>query len=92
MQTIGLPIARDNWIETAIVAKWTLNEAWLNCVEVLDQRLKYQQLLISEKMKMEEMYTAFFQQAFYSEVKTKADIHMLVKNTRKMLSMLKKPG
>ena len=90
MQNTGFSIAPDAWVETAIVAKWALNEAWLYCIEVLDHRLKYRQITVEEKRKIEEMYTAFFQQAFYTAVKTKADVDRLVKNTRKMLSMLKK--
>jgi hypothetical protein len=90
MHGIDFRLASETWVETAIVAKWALYEAWHYCVEVLDQRLKYQLIPVEEKMKMEEMYTSFFHQAFYAEVKTKADIEMLVKNARKMLSMLKK--
>ena len=90
MQGISLPSDQATWVETAIVAKWSLQEAWHYCIEVLDQRLKDRQIAAQEKKKLEEMYTAFFQQAFYTQVKTKTDIVMLVQNSRKMLSMLKK--
>ncbi len=89
MQGIGLPSDQATLVETAIVAKWSLHEAWLYCIEVLDQRLKDRQIPAQEKKKLEEMYTAFFQQAFYTQVKTKTDIVKLVQNSRKMLSMLK---
>jgi hypothetical protein len=89
MQGIGLLADQSTWVDTAIVAKWALHEAWLYCVEVLEKRLKDGQISAEEKMKLDEMYTAFFHQAFYAAVKTKADFDKLVRNCRKMLSMLK---
>jgi hypothetical protein len=90
MQRNAFPIPGYSWIETAIIAKWSLNEAWQYCVQVLDQRLKDQQLQVEEKIRIEEMYASFFHQAFYTGVKTKADVVLLIRNTRKMLSLLKK--
>lgn len=90
MQGIGFLSDQSTWVETAIVAKWALHEAWLYCMDVLEKRLKLQQISAEEKMKLDEMYTSFFYQAFYAAVKTKADIEKLLQNSRKMLSMLKK--
>ena len=79
-----------NWIEIAIVAKWTLHEAWLQCLDLLDQRLQQQRLTIDEKFKMEELYNTLFYQSFYSVLKTRSDVDDLLKNTRIMLGLLKK--
>jgi hypothetical protein len=51
--------------------------------------LQTEQPSAEEKMKLDQMYTAFFHQAFYAPVKTKADVDKLVRNSRKMLFMLK---
>ncbi len=90
MQRMSFPIERETWVETAIVAKWVLQEAWFYCIEVLDQRYKNRQVTALEKSKQEQMYTTFFHQAFYAPANTKPDIDKLVKNARKMLSILKK--
>ncbi len=76
-------------VELALVAKWTLQEAWLACIEILDQRLRDQLLSLEKKNRLQAMYTAFFSQAFYAAVKNRSDIDELVKNSRKMLLMLK---
>jgi hypothetical protein len=76
-------------VELAIVAKWTLQEAWLACIDTLDRKLRDQLLSPEKKDRLQAMYTAFFSQAFYSAVKTRSDIDELVKNSRKMLLMLK---
>ena len=79
----------DTHVEIAIVAKWTLHEAWLSCMEILDQRYKNQQLSFHEKLKLQGMYTSFFSQVFYSGIKTRSDFDELIKNSKKMLSLLK---
>ena len=79
----------ETWVETAILSKWALEEAWLSCMDVLENGYKKSRITALEKVKLDEMYTSFFQQAFYSAVKTKEDLCKLVQDTRKMLIMLK---
>ncbi len=76
-------------VEVAIVAKWALQEAWLTCLDIIDQRYKDELLSKSKKAKLQAMYTSFFSQAFYTSVKTRADIDELVRNSKRMLHMLR---
>lgn len=76
-------------VEVAIVAKWALQEAWLTCLDILDQRYNDQLLSKEKKAKLQAMYTSFFSQAFYTAVKTRSDIDELVRNSKKMLHMLR---
>ena len=79
----------DAHVEIAIVAKWTLHEAWLSCIEIIDQRYKNQELSFNEKLRLQGMYTSFFSQGYYSGIKTRSDFDELIKNSKKMLSLLK---
>ena len=76
-------------VESAIVAKWALQEAWLTCLDIIDQRYKDGLVSKDKKAKLQAMYTAFFSQAFYTSIKTRSDIDELVKNSKKMLRMLR---
>ncbi len=76
-------------VESAIVAKWALQEAWLTCLDIIDQRHKDGLLSNEKKAKLQAMYTAFFSQAFYASIKTRSDVDELVINSKKMLRMLR---
>ena len=78
-----------NPIELAILAKWLLHETWLCSIDLLDQRFSTHLISHDRKIKLQEMYTSFFYQAFYEPIHTIADINQLLQNLRKMLSLLK---
>jgi hypothetical protein len=78
-----------NRVELAILAKWTLQETWLCCKQVLQQDFTNCMLSVERRKALEEMYAAFYHQAFYTPVQTHAHIEQLLKNTRAMLSLLK---
>ena len=76
-------------VESAIVAKWALQEAWLTCLDIIDQRYKIGLVSEDKKARLQAMYKAFFSQAFYASIKTRSDIDELVRNSKKMLHMLR---
>lgn len=77
-------------VEMAVVAKWALHEAWLYCMEILDDRYEKGKIKLEEKDRLKEKHTAFFEKAFYTEIKTSTDIDNLVKHARKMLAVLER--
>ena len=83
---VGQPLSL---VETAILAKCMLEEAWKNCMESLAHRFVMQQISLTEKLMLEEMYTSFFYDAYYTPVKTERHIRILLVNTRRMLNMLR---
>jgi len=89
MEQSGIAAFPATWVETAIVAKWTLQEAWLCCMDVLENGHKSKRITRMEKIKLEAMYTAFYQQGFYGPVKSQQDAEKLLQYAKKMLSMLK---
>lgn len=89
MERMDFLTNRETWVEIAILSKWAMHEAWLSCMAVLENSYKKRKITALEKIKLDEMYTSFFQQVFYDAVKTKEDLCKLVQNTRKMLIMLK---
>ena len=78
-----------NYVEMAILSKWLLQETWLSISQVLKQRLSNQQITIDSKGKLEKMYAEFYRQAFYNPVFKKAEALLLLRDVRKMLSLLK---
>ena len=46
-------------------------------------------LTVERRTALEEMYAAFYHQAFYTPVQTKDHVEQLLKNTRTMLFLLK---
>ena len=78
-----------NRVELAILAKWMLQETWLCCRQVLQQDFTNCMLSAERRKALEDMYAAFYQQAFYAPVQTNAHIEQLLKNTRAMLVLLK---
>jgi hypothetical protein len=89
MEQTGIAACPATWVETAIVAKWTLQEAWLCCMDVLENGHKNKRITRIEKMKLEAMYTAFYQQGFYGSAKSQQDADKLLQYAKNMLSMLK---
>ena len=85
---INIPRGTDA-VEVAILAKWLLNEAYICYKDVLANRVSVLLITKERKLKLEEMHTAFYLQAFYSNVQTTGDVKHLLQNLRKMLSMLK---
>lgn len=83
---VGQPL---NPVEAAILAKCILEEAWTNCLRSIEHRCEMQQISQIERILLEDMYTAFFYDAYYAPVKTPSHIDILLLNTRKMLEMLK---
>ena len=78
-----------NLVELAILAKWLLHESWLCCQQVLQRHLTDSRLTAERGTKLEEIYAAFYSQAFYAPIKTNAHVDQLLKNTRTMLLLLK---
>ena len=78
-----------NLVELAILAKWLLHESWLCCQQVLHRHLTDCRLTAERGTKLEEIYAAFYSQAFYAPIKTNAHVDQLLKNTRTMLLLLK---
>ena len=78
-----------NHVELAVLTKWLLQETWLNIIQVLKERVSTQQISIEKKGKLEKMYSDFYRQAFYAPVFVKADVSRLLRDARKMLSLLK---
>ena len=78
-----------NRVELAILAKWLLQETWLCCKQVLQQDFTNGMLTAERRTALEDMYAAFYHQAFYMPVQTKGHIEQLLKNTRTMLLLLK---
>lgn len=76
-------------VETAILAKCLLQDAWTTCLDRLAQRFQAGRMPLEEKIMLENMYTSFFYNAFYAPVKSYPDIRSLLVSTKKMLDMLK---
>jgi hypothetical protein len=89
MKQSGIVAYSNTWVEAAIIAKWTLQEAWLCCMDVLENGYKHRRITRTEKIKLEEMYTAFYQQGFYGPARSKQDADKLLQYAKNMLSMLK---
>ena len=78
-----------NHVELAILSKWLLQETWLSIIEVLKKRLSNHQITVDKKSKLEKMYSDFYRQAFYTPVNIRADSLRVLRDARKMLSLLK---
>ena len=83
------PSQEINHVELAILSKWLIQETWFSINQVLKQRLSNQQITLDKKGKLEKMYSDFYRQAFNTPVFIKADVHRVLQDARKMLSMLK---
>jgi len=81
--------AQANPEELAILTKWLLQETWLCCRQVLREDLTDRGLTAERRTNLEEMYAAFYHQAFYAPVQTNAHIDQLLNDTRTMLLLLK---